>query len=316
MHITYLNREVTVNQMPENYYSFWNYFNNLEVQKALLADTKRLKAYEAAIKKVVKKGDIVVDLGAGLGIFSFMAVQAGASKVYAIEAMNIIEKAKLVAAENNFSDKIEFIQDSSLNVTLPQKADVIISEILGEFGLDENILHFTKDAYRFLKPRPTLIPFKLELFMVPFESQEFYSQYVDFWNEKISGLSFTELKKGYHMFPVQADFQYVHRFLCDPVRIASFDMNKITDTGIEKHLEFELNSNSVVHGLLGFFRAHLAQDVIVENIPLAQMSCWRNLCFPIAKDGNSLNLKKYDKFKVKLKGTPTKDIFDWNLQLL
>ena len=45
-----------------------------------LLDFKRTKAFQAAIRAVVKEGAIVLDAGAGSGILSFFAAQAGAKK--------------------------------------------------------------------------------------------------------------------------------------------------------------------------------------------------------------------------------------------
>ena len=102
--------------------------------KALIADAIRTTAYQKAIFETVKDGDIVVDLGTGTGILACFACQSGAKKVYAIEKKKIIELAKEVARANNLEEKIVFVGDASTEVTLPEKADVLISELIGTFA--------------------------------------------------------------------------------------------------------------------------------------------------------------------------------------
>ena len=43
------------------------------------------------------------------GVLSFFAVQAGARKVYSIEASNMAMHCRKLVKENNYSDKIEVI---------------------------------------------------------------------------------------------------------------------------------------------------------------------------------------------------------------
>jgi predicted RNA methylase len=96
----------------------------------MMSDDVRMQAFHTAIKRLIKPGDVVIDLGAGTGILSIWALQAGAKKVYAIEQTGAIELAREIAHVNGYADRIEFIQDNSMNVSLPQRADAIISETL------------------------------------------------------------------------------------------------------------------------------------------------------------------------------------------
>ena len=57
----------------------------LDYHLSMLRDTARMDAFRRAIDASVRPGDVVVDLGCGSGVLSFMACEAGARTVYAIE---------------------------------------------------------------------------------------------------------------------------------------------------------------------------------------------------------------------------------------
>ena len=52
---------------------------------------------------------VVLDVGAGSGILSFFAVQAGARRVYAVEASNIAVYCQQLVHSNGVADKISVI---------------------------------------------------------------------------------------------------------------------------------------------------------------------------------------------------------------
>ena len=53
---------------------------------------------------------VIVDVGTGTGLLALFAAQAGARKVYAIEASDMADKAKLIVAANGFEDIIDVIK--------------------------------------------------------------------------------------------------------------------------------------------------------------------------------------------------------------
>src|SRR5687767_7733786 len=110
---------------------------NISNYGSMIADTVRMNAYAEALRRAVKPGGIVLDIGTGTGIFALLACQFGAQRVYALEPNENIQVAKLLAKDNGFSDRIEFIRDVSTNITLSEKADVIISDLRGMLPLYE-----------------------------------------------------------------------------------------------------------------------------------------------------------------------------------
>src|SRR5438128_2452160 len=80
------------------------------------------RAYESAIRQVVRPGSVVVDIGTGSGILALMACRSGARKVFAIEPADVIQLAREIARANGYADRIEFIQSHSTAATLPERA--------------------------------------------------------------------------------------------------------------------------------------------------------------------------------------------------
>ena len=74
----------------------------------MMADRVRMNAYGEALRRAVQPGSIVVDLGAGPGIMSCLAVQLGAARVYAIDPSETLEVARAIARANGFESRIEF----------------------------------------------------------------------------------------------------------------------------------------------------------------------------------------------------------------
>lgn len=244
----------------------------------MMSDAVRMGAYEEAIAKVVRPGDVVVDLGAGLGILSLLAARAGARRVYAIEKGDSIELAREVARLARLDDRIEFVAESSLDCELPEPADVLLSETLGSFAIDENTLEFTIDARkRMLAPHARFLPAKLRLFLAPVEHERGHER-LSFWRN-VAGFDYApavaEILGRMSLAEIEPD-----ALLGKAVEVARIDLSTVDSPQIEASLRFEIERGGNIHGLAGWFEAHLASEVAIATSPADPATHWKQAFFP------------------------------------
>jgi len=134
-------------------------YAEIEVHRTMICDRVRTEAFRRAIDSMVRPGDIVLDVGAGSGILSMFAARAGAARVYAVERTTVAVLAQELVAANGFAEIVQVIHGDALDVELPERVDVIVSEWLGGFGIDEGMLGPVIVARdRWLKPGGVMIP--------------------------------------------------------------------------------------------------------------------------------------------------------------
>jgi SAM-dependent methyltransferase len=139
------------------------------MQRRMVGDELRTQKFQQSIQSVVQPGMVVIDIGAGSGILSCFAAQAGASRVYAVEREpGAVAMAKTLIRDNGFTEIIRLVQEDAERVWLPEKADVIVSEWLGAYGVDENMLKPVLIARdRWLKQGGVMIPATVTAWLAP-----------------------------------------------------------------------------------------------------------------------------------------------------
>ena len=178
--------------------------SELDEHRFLIEDQICQKQFQKAINEVVKPNDVVLDLGTGSGIHAFFALQAGAKKVYAIDGSSMIEIAKEVAEKNGYADRIEFVYGMAGVVDLPEKVDLIITNI----GFLNTIKTLPLAYKKYLKKGGKILPHSASLSFVPVQLPNLYEDSVEFWNKKHYGFDLSPIKKYAS--------SYLHQNHCSP----------------------------------------------------------------------------------------------------
>ncbi|XP_010466177.1 PREDICTED: probable protein arginine N-methyltransferase 6 [Camelina sativa] len=164
--------------------AYFHSYAHVGIHEEMIKDRARTDAYRDAIMhhQSFIQGKVVVDVGCGTGILSIFCAQAGAKRVYAVDASDIAVQAKEVVKANGLSDKVIVLHGRVEDVQIDEEVDVIISEWMGYMLLYESMLGSVITARdRWLKPGGLILPSHATLFMAPVSHSDRYSHSIDFW---------------------------------------------------------------------------------------------------------------------------------------
>lgn len=251
---------------PSSAKMYFHYYGQLLHQQNMLQDYVRTGTYFAAVieNRADFNGRVVVDVGAGSGILSLFAAQAGAKHVYAVEASEMAEYArKLIAGNPSLAHRITVIKGKVEDVELPEKADILISEPMGTLLVNERMLEsYVIARDRFLVPNGKMFPSVGRIHMAPFSDEYLFIEIANkalFWQQQnYYGVDLTPLYgsafQGYFSQPVVDAFD--PRLLVSPPIDHVIDFTKIKEEDlyeIDIPLRFTASVGARVHGLACWF---------------------------------------------------------------
>ncbi len=114
---------------------------NTEIfQLKMLSDLTRIDRYKAAVAALVRPGDVVADVGCGSGLLGRLCLDQGAAKVYMIDVSErSLDVARYLGAIYHPGADIDYIAGDAKSLTLGEKVDLVVSDIVGTFGDDEGM---------------------------------------------------------------------------------------------------------------------------------------------------------------------------------
>jgi precorrin-6B methylase 2 len=234
----------------------------------MLHDHRRTTDYLAAIAEAVRPGDVVLDVGTGSGVLAIAAARAGARHVYAVEASDIAEVAERVFALNGLRDRITLVAGWSRKVELPERADLLVAELIGNEPFEEEILETTLDVRRrLLNHGARMIPRALTLFARPLLLPEAEARQralgrsaVDRWRG-LYGIDFEPLAAattpGPVNSPTEAEMAVTWPPVGPPAVLVELDLTTFATATVSAVADLELAAPGAVNAVAITFRADL-----------------------------------------------------------
>uniref|UniRef100_A0A672MBH8 type I protein arginine methyltransferase n=1 Tax=Sinocyclocheilus grahami TaxID=75366 RepID=A0A672MBH8_SINGR len=243
---------------------FSQFYGCLSPQQNMLQDYLRTATYQKAIllNEVDFKDKVVLDVGCGTGILSFFAVQAGAKKVYAVEASSVAKYAETLVKSNNLSNKITVLSGKIEEVSCSEKVDVIISEPMGYMLLNERMLESYLHAKNWLKPKGMMFPTQGDIHLAPFTDEQLYMEHhtrSNFWNQRcfygvnLSGLHSSAVDEFFRQpivdtFDMQILMARSVKYTINFLEAKEEDLHRL-----EIPFVFKLLQSGLIHGLAFWF---------------------------------------------------------------
>jgi hypothetical protein len=192
----------------------------------------------------------------------------------------MIEIARAVAAANGMADRIVFVSGLSQAVTLPERANVLIGELLGHSGLEESILGFFLDAQqRFLAKGGLTIPRRLEIHVAPVEVPEIHAKLIGAW-DRAYDIDFIPVRRWAAQQTYAIEFK-TSDLRSDAVGLATLDLTSVDKSFVHGGVSFDFSQETVVHGFALWFRVELIDGVSLTNAPPLRTPNWRHLFLPL-----------------------------------
>ncbi|XP_043285900.1 protein arginine N-methyltransferase 5 isoform X2 [Venturia canescens] len=286
-------------------------------------DPYKYTEYQNAIRKALshigRREDsqsrtlIVMVVGAGRGPLVQASLNAATLakkliKVYAVEKNPNAVITLQALKDEMWGNDVTVVSSDMREWQAPEKADILVSELLGSFGDNELSPECLDGVQRFLKDDGVSIPSSYSSYICPIQSSKLYNEVRQFRDKDKSAIAHFETPYIVHL-----QNKYV---IANPQKLFSFDhpnKDEIIDNSRYEMRKFSVKQNCVLTGFAGYFDAVLFDNIqlsIVPNTHSPGMFSWFPILFPIQRP---MHLKAGDELVLHFwrRCNPKKVWYEW-----
>lgn len=253
---------------------------SLQDYLGFLADERRVHAFRRAIAETVRPGDVVLDVGTGLGTYALFAAACGA-RVVAVEPDPVVEMARQLAEANGLADRITFLTGTVQELEPPQRADVVVFEDFSAYLFDRATAELLNDVRaRWLRPQARAIPREMRLLGAPVTHRAVHDALKSWEDERPFELDLSPVAESL--------LNQMHRVACEeaallaePAMLACLDVVGESSHSLDVASTWSSARAAELHGLLIWIDLELPGGVVYSNRPTGRSQGWDQMFLPL-----------------------------------
>ena len=251
----------------------------------MLLDSQRNDAYERAITNAIEsrrafgeKDVTVLDVGAGTGLLSMLAVRGGADRVVSVEmSQHMCDVGEECVVMNGYADKILFLNRDARRMDvvrkpdgtppdMEKKADILIYEVFDSGLIGEGALHLVASArQKLLQPEATLVPSSARVFCIPISIRKDHVKGFDF--QHLNRYNWRPDYVGVELESCRGEW----KALAKPVEVFYFDFyeSEANMMPAMKEMDFEIHEDGIINAFAFWFDLQLDDENELSTNPFS-----------------------------------------------
>ncbi len=253
----------------------------MQYYRGLLKQQARIEAFRRAIHRVVGPGDRVLEVGAGLGTYSFFAADAGAAHVWGVEGNAVIHVADTIARLNGYDERVEFIRGWVPQIKLPERASVLVFEDFSVRLLDTRTYRLYGDLRAsYVETNARFIPVRARQYLAPVSETDSHEKLGES-SDIAYGIDWAPSREYLMNTPCHRQV-WPEAVVGTAAVVSEVEFGAAAETWqLGGRAAWRIERDVVVTGLAYWFDLDLDDDDSISNAPGALPGSWGQLLLPL-----------------------------------